>query len=68
MREQTVKIVQKEKINIARDWTCNVTTVDSIVSENRGERYNMNLGKQNNRLSPVFNITELISSKLTLNL
>ena len=65
MREQTIKIVQKKKVNIPRDWTCNVTTKDSSSSENRGERHNIIFKKQTHSLSPVFNITELTSSKLT---
>jgi len=65
MREQTVKIIQKEKVNIPRDWTGNVTTIDSSSSKNRGERRNIILEKQTHILSTVFNITELISSKLT---
>ena len=65
MREQTVKIIQKEQVNIPRDWTRNVTTKDSSSSKNRGERYNIISDKQKYSLSPVFNITELTSSKLT---
>ena len=65
MREQTIKIVQKKKVNIPRDWTCNVTTIDSSSSKNRGERHNIILEKQTHSLSPVFSITELGSSKLT---
>lgn len=68
MREQTKKIIQKENANLPRDWTQNVTTIDSISSKNRGERHNIILGKHKHSLSPVFNITELRSSKLTLNL
>ena len=65
MREQTVKKVQKEKVNISRDWTCNVTTTDSSSSKNRRERHNIIFKKQTHSLSTVFNITELMSSKLT---
>ena len=65
MREQTTKIIQKEKVNISRDWTCSVTTTDSSSSKNRGERHDIILEKQKHSLSPVFSITELISSKLT---
>ena len=65
MREQTVKIIQKEKVNIPRDWTLNVTTIDSSSSKNRGERHNIIFRKQKHGLFPVFNITELTSSKLT---
>ena len=65
MREQTVKIIQIEKVNIPRDWTCNVTTIDSSSSKNRGERHNIIFRKQTYGFSTVFNITELMSSKLT---
>ena len=65
MREQTVKIVQEEKVIIPRDWTCNVTTIDSSSSKSSGERRNIILEKQTHSLSTVFNITELMSSKLT---
>ena len=65
MREQTVKIIQEEKVIIPRDWTCNVTTKDSCSSKNRGEGHNMILEKQIPSLFPVFSITELTSSKLT---
>jgi hypothetical protein len=65
MREQTIKIVQKKKVNISRDWTCNVTTTDSSSSKNRGERHNIIFRKQTHGLSPVLSITELTSSKLT---
>lgn len=68
MREQTVYVLKKKSELFHPDWTRDVTTIDSSGSKNRGERYNMNLRKQNNGLSPVFNITELTSSKLTLNL
>ncbi len=65
MREQTVKIIQKGLVNFPRDWACNVTTKDSCSSKNREERHNIILEKQKHSPSPVFNITELISSKLT---
>jgi len=65
MREQTVKLVQKEKVNIDRDLICNVTTTDSSSSKNREEGYNRILQKQKHGLSPVFSITKLKSSKLT---
>jgi len=68
MRGQTVKILQKKSELFHPDWTRDVTTIDSSGSKNRGEIYTIKLGKRNNRLSPVFNITELTSSKLTLNL
>ena len=65
MREQTTKIIQKEKVNIPQDWTRDVTTIDSSGSKNGGERLNIILEKQKHSLSSVFSITELISSKLT---
>lgn len=68
MREQTQKISLQEIATFPQDWTRDVTTIDSSSPKNRGERYNMNLRKQNNGLPPVFNITELRSSKLTLHL
>lgn len=68
MRGQTVKILRKKSGLFHPDWTRDVTTIDSSGLKNGGERYNIKLGKQNNGLSPVFNITELTSSKLTLNL
>ncbi len=68
MREQTAKIVQKERVNIPRDWTCNATTADSIRSENREERRDITFRELNQSLSPVFEGNELMSSKLTLNL
>lgn len=68
MRGQNQKLSLQDFATFPQDWTRDVTTIDSSSSKNRGERYNMNLRKQNNRLSPVINITELASSKLTLNL
>ena len=65
MREQTVKIIQIEKVNIPRDWTCTVTTTDSSSSKNGRERHNIIFRKQTHGLSTVFSITELTSSKLT---
>lgn len=55
-------------LSLTKNRTRNVTTADSSSSKNRDERDNINLEKQNDGLSPVFNITELNSSESTLNL
>ena len=52
MREQTVKIIQKEIVNFPRDWTRNVTTTDSSGSKNGGERHNIIFRKQTHSLPP----------------
>jgi len=68
MREQTQKICLQDFASFPRDWTRSVTTIDSIMYENGGEKRNINFRKIKWGLSPVFEGNELRSSKLTLNL
>jgi len=68
MREQNQKISLQDFATFPRDWTRSVTTVDSGVSKNRGEKQYMIFRKIKHILSAVFRGTELRSSKLTLNL
>ena len=74
----TMNGIQQNQLIFAENMKSHIEAIKTLSKEVNGlgkaiggikkENIKLKLGKQNNWLSPVFNITELTSSKLTLNL